>query len=150
MTPSDVQDLWVGSFSSCELEDYLRYKVINSRIRMGIEERIKLMSVVKRRDMEEAGSPVHMAFEIDDDTTYRVRITRSGVEVICLGVEKVDAECEGHYDSVDCLPDWMQERLAVLMIMSGKPPTGELKNVGRRISEHVFWVYAPVHAAIDF
>lgn len=78
-----------------------------------------------------------------DDVTYRVQIKQSGVDVFCFGLESIDAKCEGVYTAVDSLPQWLQERLAVLMVASSTPPTADIPEIGRRISERVFWVYAP-------
>lgn len=82
-----------------------------------------------------------------DDNIYRIRLMVDGIEVICFGLESVDSKLRGHYDGVDDLPDWVKERLAVLMVLDSTPPTGELEGVGRRISEKVFWVYAPTTAS---
>ena len=82
---------------------------------------------------------------------YRVRLIPDsvpipyGVEVMCLGVESIDPKLEGHYDSVDALPEWVRERLALLMMFDATPPIPELVSVGRRISKYVFWVMAPEH-----
>ena len=81
--------------------------------------------------------------KITDDHLYRVSIYNDGVDVLCFGLESVDSALEGHYDRVDDLPDWVKERLAVLMVLDSTPPTGELVGIGRRISESVFWVYTP-------
>ena len=40
------------------------------------------------------------------------------------------------------VPEWMKQKLAVLLMRSYEPPTENIKNIGRRISETVFWVYA--------
>ena len=45
------------------------------------------------------------------------------------------------YDGVDSLPGWMQRKLAVLVTIPFNVPTEELDGIGRRVSEHVFWVY---------
>ena len=47
-----------------------------------------------------------------DDNVYRVFINkdRNSVEVICIGMERVDNKIEGTYSDVDELPDWMRER----------------------------------------
>ena len=79
----------------------------------------------------------------NDDNVYRVSIHPDGVDVIGFGLFGVDSFFEGHYSRPDDLPEWVKERLAVLMITSATPPTQEVEGVGRRISSHVFWVYAP-------
>jgi hypothetical protein len=81
--------------------------------------------------------------ETHDDNVYRVGIFPDGVDVMCFGLASVDSCIEGHYDTSDDLPNWVKERLAVLMILDTTPPTGEVEGVGRRISSHVYWVYAP-------
>lgn len=43
----------------------------------------------------------------------------------------------------DELPDWVQKKLAVLMVIDPNDMnTGDIPTVGRRISENTFWVYA--------
>ena len=80
---------------------------------------------------------------LNDDNIYRVSVFSDGVDVISFGLSSVDSDISGHYDRSDDLPQWVQERLAVLMITSSTPPTQEVEGVGRRISSHVYWVYAP-------
>ena len=80
---------------------------------------------------------------VHDDNVYRVSIFPDGVDIMCFGLSSIDSDINGHYDDTDALPEWVKERLAVLMITSGIPPTQEVEGVGRRISSHVYWVYAP-------
>ena len=77
-----------------------------------------------------------------DDCIYRVSVCPDGVDVVCFGMG-VDTIHDGHYINVDVLPKWVQERLAVLMMMNYTPPTEEVESVGRRISRDVYWVYKP-------
>ncbi len=79
---------------------------------------------------------------VSDDCIYRVSICPDGVDVVCFGMG-VDTVHDGHYINADVLPKWVQERLAVLMMMSYAPPTEEVEGVGRRISRDVYWVYKP-------
>ena len=67
--------------------------------------------------------------------------TGSYVIVQSLEGSGVESDMEGRYNSVDDLPAWMQERLAILMLMSPKPPTEHVQGVGRRISQYIFWIY---------
>jgi hypothetical protein len=81
---------------------------------------------------------------VSDNDTYRLAITKKGkVEVMCFGFTSVDRELKPSYNSVDDLPNWVKERLAVLSIIDPTPPTPEVEGVGRRISKNVFWVYHP-------
>lgn len=82
--------------------------------------------------------------QISDDSIYRVSVCPDGVDVVCFGMG-VDTIHDGHYINVDVLPKWVQERLAVLMMMTSTPPTEEVEGVGRRISRDVYWVYKPDH-----
>lgn len=98
------------------------------------------LSIVKRQDRERA----HISFEsVPDDNIYRVSIFPDGIDIVCFGLSRIDSDISGHYDQVDDLPNWVKERLAVLMITSSTPPTQEVAGIGRRISSHVYWVYAP-------
>ena len=84
-----------------------------------------------------------VVMQTDDDNIYRISIFPDGVDVMCFGLASVDSNIDGHYDLTDDLPNWVKERLAVLMILSSTPPTSEVAGIGRRISSHVYWVYAP-------
>lgn len=76
------------------------------------------------------------------ENVYRVFVNPDthGVEVICLGVDSVDSEAEGTYPTTSSLPTWMQEKLAVLVMMKVATPNTKVEGVGMRISEDVFWV----------
>ena len=80
---------------------------------------------------------------VHDDNIYRVSVFPDGVDILCFGLSSIDSDINGHYDRSDDLPNWVKERLAVLMITNGIPPTQEVAGGGRRISSHVYWVYAP-------
>jgi hypothetical protein len=71
--------------------------------------------------------------------TYRVAVEPNGrVNITTWGLaEDVDRS----YDSVDVLPEWMQRKIAVLMIFDPEKPMDEIKGIGRRISRGTFWVY---------
>lgn len=77
------------------------------------------------------------------DTVYRVVINDETklVHVISFGMERVDVSPERVYNSVNELPEWMQEGIALLMMTSAKPPTNEVDGVGRRIDETTYWLY---------
>lgn len=75
--------------------------------------------------------------------TYRVEFDDKGrphVESLnyALDIEPVQ---EGIYESLEALPQWVQDRLHVLSTFSSKPPTIDVNGLGRRIEENIFWVY---------
>jgi len=78
-----------------------------------------------------------------DDNIYRVQIEPDTgyVSVACIGLESIDALVDGTYADTSKLPDWMQEKLAVLTMMSSKPPTEPVDGVGRRINDNIYWVF---------
>lgn len=55
----------------------------------------------------------------------------------------VDNQAEGWYDSVDALPRWVQEKMALLMMSNSQPLIFEVDDVGRRINNNIFWIYHP-------
>ena len=55
-----------------------------------------------------------------------------------IGIGMTDP-MEGYYPSVRALPEWMQEKIAVLSLLV--PPDGPIEGVGRRIDRNTFWVY---------
>jgi hypothetical protein len=113
-------------------------KVINSEDREGA-----LWAIVQRDTFNAQINWGETEMLIHDDKIYRVGMFPGEIDVLCLGLTPSEHTIEGQYSSTDELPLWMQERLAVLMMMSFEPPTVDLVGVGRRISSHVYWVYAP-------
>jgi len=76
------------------------------------------------------------------ENVYRIYIApdSKSIEVVCLGIDNVDSEAEGIYSDTSQLPDWMQDRIAVLSMMKVNPPQTKIEGVGMRVDEHVFWV----------
>ena len=74
---------------------------------------------------------------------YRIRIHEdSSVETTCYDMlDNFKPELDNHYGHIDDLPSWVQDKLAVLMLLDHKVRNEEVKDVGRRISEDVFWVF---------
>ena len=110
------------------------------------EDRQGAIKAVMRFDVQHAsaGRLADMVMDkVHDDNIYRVSVFPDGIDIVCFGLASIDSPIDGHYDRTDDLPEWVKERLAVLMITSGIPPTQEVAGIGRRISSHVYWVYAP-------
>lgn len=70
----------------------------------------------------------------------RLEVTDGSVTIIDFSLEMLDNDISGWYSEVDLLPDWVKDRLALLMMVDPTPPTKYVDGVGRRISETVFWI----------
>ena len=122
------------------INDAIRYMVTQPVTR---DDRLRLLNRVWQVDIRSASyKMLENIPQIHDDSIYRVSVCPDGVDVVCFGMG-VDIIHDGQYITVDVLPKWVQERLAVLMMMTSAPPTEEVEGVGRRISRDVYWVYKP-------
>ena len=85
-------------------------------------------------------SPEQMVDTPLDETVYRIYIQPSSfaIDVTCLGTECCERAYYGKY--VNDLPDWMQRRLAVLMLMEEEQYGHVIEGVGFRKDRHVFYV----------
>jgi hypothetical protein len=70
----------------------------------------------------------------------RLEVIDGSVTIIDFSLEMLDNDVSGWYSEVDLLPDWVRDRLALLMMVDPTPPTKYVDGVGRRISETVFWI----------
>ena len=70
----------------------------------------------------------------------RLEVVDGSVTIINFSLEMLDNDVSGWYSEVDLLPDWVKDRLALLMMVDPTPPTKYVDGVGRRISETVFWI----------
>lgn len=80
----------------------------------------------------------------EDGPVYRVLIEenkKNFIEVQCIGMYCVDNKVAGSYSALEDLPQWMQEKVALLMMTSSTPPTKAVEGVGRRMNAYTFWVY---------
>lgn len=122
------------------INDAIRYMVTQPVTR---DDRLRLLNRVWQVDIRSMSYKMLENMPVvTDDSIYRVSVCPDGVDVVCFGLG-VDTIHDGHYINVDVLPKWVQERLAVLMMMTYTPPTEEVESVGRRISRDVYWVYKP-------
>jgi hypothetical protein len=78
-----------------------------------------------------------------EEPIYRIVIHEDGmVETGCYEMlDAFDPELNNSYKSVDELPNWVQDKLAVLMLLDHKKVNEEVKGVGRRINERTYWVF---------
>lgn len=77
----------------------------------------------------------------DTDAVWRVEELRDGrVETTYIGFYPIDYDRVIYYEDSSKLPEWINDRVAVLRMMPCNPTTSIVFGVGRRISESVFWV----------
>lgn len=78
-------------------------------------------------------------------TVYRVALhpDKPNIEVVSIGMERVDTVPDHVYDNFSQLPPWMQERLHVMAMLDDTAPTEHVDGLGRRISKYVFWLEIP-------
>ena len=77
-------------------------------------------------------------------TIYRVDTRKQHVEVRAWGIGEsthIVAREIMRYDNVQVLPEWMQRKIATLMIFDPAQVNDESKGLGRRISKGTFWLY---------
>jgi len=97
--------------------------------------------IVIRTPLEEMEKQIHMAIDIP---TVRLSISLDGlINTMVWPVQSGMVESiKDTYASADELPEWMQLKLAALMLLDAEEPSKkEVANVGRRISESIFWIY---------
>jgi hypothetical protein len=80
-------------------------------------------------------------YNTQDYTLYQVKIDADTkrVHVACLGIYCVDNQLKEWYDCVDDLPKWVQEKLAVLMML--EPKLDYKSEIGYRASDHEFYIH---------
>jgi hypothetical protein len=108
-------------------------------------DRAKLASMIKVLDADISDNKLLCMVTSDefvphDDNIYRVKIEGKKADVICLGLDSVDAPCTGEY-YVQRLPKWIQSKLAVLLMLDHQPPNCAVEGVGIRLDRNTFWVF---------
>lgn len=56
-------------------------------------------------------------------------------------LDEFKPKLKNSYETIDELPKWVQDRLAVLMLLDPNKVNSEVENVGRRINKNIFWVF---------
>lgn len=73
----------------------------------------------------------------EDEDIWRVVVEPHKVSALYIGL---GAKPPITGFAMSDLPQWMQERVVVLSMLTESPPTKPIKGVGRRITESVYWV----------
>jgi hypothetical protein len=78
-----------------------------------------------------------------EEPIYRIEIKKDNtVETTCYEMlDAFDPELKKYYETLDDLPKWVQDKLAVLMLLDHTKVNEEVEGVGRRINENVYWVF---------
>jgi hypothetical protein len=77
----------------------------------------------------------------DTDAFWRIEEFADGqVRSMYIGFAPIDSKRVIDYNSSSDLPEWVKDRVAVLRMLPCDPTNSVVFGVGRRISEHVFWV----------
>ena len=71
------------------------------------------------------------------DTLYSVTISEhtKKVYVSCIGINCVDNELKDVYNSVDDLPTWVKDKIALLMLVD------KGQGIGYRVGDEKFYIY---------
>lgn len=93
-------------------------------------------------------APVHLTASMilkmaayDTDAIWRVEEFSNGsAQSMYIGLSPIDSERIITYNTVSEIPEWINDRIAVLRMLPCDPTNSVVFGVGRRISEHVFWV----------
>lgn len=107
----------------------------------------ELSHVYMDRAKQEISAPEHVILAYIErakkEPIYRICLNSDGsVQTTCY--EMLDAfapELKSFYSSVDEMPKWVQDRIAVLMLLDPDKQNQEVENVGRRINKDIFWVF---------
>lgn len=77
----------------------------------------------------------------EEDVIWRIEEFSDGkVQSMYIGFAPIDSKRILDYNSSSELPEWVKDRVAVLRMLPCDPTNSVVFGVGRRISEHVFWV----------
>lgn len=96
----------------------------------------------------EGVEPIHLTATMilkmaayDTDAIWRVEEFSNGsAQSMYIGLSPIDSERIINYKTVSEIPEWINDRIAVLRMLPCDPTNSVVFGVGRRISEHVFWV----------
>jgi hypothetical protein len=128
-----VEKTFVGSGSPIKVQSGLETIVVHD---LYLDDRLVLS--IPLEIMEE-----HIKMALDAPT-IRLSINKNGsINTITWPEESgMFKSIDDAYASVDALPDWVQRKLAVLMLLDADEPNKkEVVDIGRRISENVYWIY---------
>ena len=122
-----------------------KVKIVAEALKRARTERRRLDTVLMRGYildifLNDLGTYASMQLAAQAKDVLRLEVVDGSVTIIDFSLEMLDNDISGWYSEVDLLPDWVKDRLALLMMVDPTPPTKYVDGVGRRISETVFWI----------
>ena len=79
-----------------------------------------------------------------EDYIWRVLVCPDGSVVMSyIGYCPIDTQRRLEYSSVNMLPEWAKDRMAVLNMMPPNANESVIFGVGRRIDETIWWIVEP-------
>ena len=73
----------------------------------------------------------------DDAELWRIKVVPYIVEALYIGLGSKPLI---RVKTLSGLPEWMQERVTVLSMLTQTPPTEPVEGVGRRVSADIYWI----------
>lgn len=123
-----------------------KVKIVAQALKRARTERRRLVDMELLRGytfdifVNDLGAYASMQLAAQAKDVLRLEVIDGSVTIINFSLEMLDNDISGWYSEVDLLPDWVKDRLALLMMVDPTPPTKYVDGVGRRISETVFWI----------
>ena len=123
--PSKERNLYINLFY--DLGFCANWKDVNGQKMLSAPEEILMHYLEMVKEL-----PIYR-IQINDDHT---------VETTCYEMlDAFDPELKKYYETLDDLPKWVQDKLAVLMLLDHTKVNEEVEGVGRRINQNVYWVF---------
>lgn len=104
-------------------------KVDGDWVTIGDEQRLR--NIRDAMLMELIGEPN------DDAEVWRIKVVPYIVEALYIGLGSKPLI---RVKTLSGLPEWMQERVTVLRMLTQTPPTEPVEGVGRRLSADIYWI----------
>lgn len=126
-----IYGLIITELSDAVLTSHVFNPTTGSHTYLSLPDRLQRVRQVLMADMVSGGRPA------DDEEIWRVKIEAHKVSALYIGL---DSKPTFEAPDMSGLPQWMQERVAVLAMLTQAPPTKPIPGVGRRITESVYWI----------
>lgn len=87
---------------------------------------------------------LRMICDPEEDVIWRVTLCKDGtVRMSYIGYMRAYDYVTKTYSTLDKLPEWLKDRIAVLRMMPPNPNDSVVYGVGRRIDDKSYWIVEP-------